>query len=100
MAERTSARRWLVLSGLAAAGSAMVLRHVMERGYARASGKAPPKDPAAPDVAWRSAIGWTLATSVVIGVGRVLAIRATSAGLRRAGYLPEAKPARERRLPR
>lgn len=100
MAERMSARRWLVLSGLAAAGSAIVLRQVMERGYARASGKAPPKDPAAPDVRWSTAIGWTLVTSAVIGLGRLLAIRGTSAGLRRAGYLPHSKQAREQRLPR
>ncbi len=40
------------------------------------NGEDPPRDPSRPDVAWPTALGWTTAVGVTVGLARLLTRRA------------------------
>jgi len=44
----------------------------------------PPENPASRRVGWGPALAWTVATSVAVGVGQLVAERGAAAGWRRA----------------
>jgi len=66
---------WKILGTGAAVGAAGVARQVVTRGWTAATGKEPPTDPGDLEVSWPEAIGWAVASSIVITVARVLATR-------------------------
>ena len=70
--------RWILVSGLAAAGAAWLTRAGLKRGWHAATGDDPPLNPSSSETAWTEALVWTLATSVVAGVSRLAARRATA----------------------
>jgi hypothetical protein len=71
-------QQWAVVGGLAGALGAFAMRNGLETAWKLAVGDDPPKNPAARDVPWRHAILWTVATGVLIGLGRMLAERAAA----------------------
>jgi hypothetical protein len=77
-----------VITSASAVLATLLVRAALDRGYRATRRQAPPKDPADPGVDWQEALAWTVASSLVVGLGRLIARRSASAGLRRAGYLP------------
>lgn len=57
---------------------AFAVRSGLETAWKLAVHDDPPKNPAARDVPWRHAIMWTVATGMLIGLGRLLAERAAA----------------------
>lgn len=57
---------------------AFAVRRGLETAWKVAVGGDPPRNPAAREVPWRHAIMWTVATGVLIGLGRMLAERAAA----------------------
>jgi hypothetical protein len=81
---------WLgVGAGAALLGGAAV-RQGLHQAWKLTMGEDPPLDPTARDVAWRDAILWTVATGVVVGLGRLIARRGAAAGWER--FMGEAPP--------
>ncbi len=81
---------WKMLGTGAALGAAGAARLVVTRGWIVATGKEPPTDPENPEVTWSEAIGWAVASSVVITVARVLATRkAAEYYTKSSGHPPE-----------
>ena len=72
-------QQWALVAGAAGALGAFAVRNGLESAWKLAVGDDPPKNPAARDVPWRHAIMWTVATGVLIGLGRLLAERGAAA---------------------
>jgi hypothetical protein len=64
-----------MVAGMAGALGAFAMRNSLEKAWQLAVGTDPPRNPAARDVPWKHAIIWTVATGVLIGLGRLLAER-------------------------
>ena len=73
--------RWLLVSGLAAAGAASLTHAVLKRGWNAVTGEDPPVNPASAETAWTEALTWTVAASLVAGLTRLAARRAAAAAL-------------------
>lgn len=74
---------WLACaSGAAMLGGALV-RQGLNQTWKMVKHADPPVDAASPDVEWRDAIAWTVATGVVVGLGRLFARRGAAAGWKR-----------------
>lgn len=73
--------RWILVSGLAAAGTAFATKSLLKHGWHAATGEDPPLNPAASETAWTEAVVWTVAASVVAGLSRLAARRAATAFL-------------------
>lgn len=74
---------WLLFVGAAAALTSFAVRQSLNQAWRAVYDDDPPQDPSAWDVSWKDAIAWTLATSVVAGMGRLLARRGAAAGWER-----------------
>ena len=74
---------WLLFVGGAAALGSFLTRQSLNQAWRLAYKEDPPQDPSAWDVEWKDAVVWTLATSVVVGMGRLLARRGAAAGWER-----------------
>ena len=55
--------------------AATVARKVVERVWLKTTGKAPPDEPASPEVQWKEAVGWSALSGTAVGVARLLATR-------------------------
>ncbi|MDX1420833.1 MAG: DUF4235 domain-containing protein [Rubricoccaceae bacterium] len=77
---------WKAVTFAAAAGAAFATRFVLKHGWRTATGKEPPANPASADTAWSEALTWTVASSLVVGVARLVAKR--QAGLLKRGEVP------------
>ncbi len=77
-----------VLGGVAAFAAAFVARKLINVGWKRVTGKEPPSDPQDPLVGTAEALGFAIVMGVVMGVARVLAIRAATGRLWRAPIEP------------
>lgn len=71
--------RWILASGLAASAAAFATQSLLKRSWNAATGEDPPLNPASSRTVWTEAIVWTLASSVVAGLSRLTARRATAA---------------------
>jgi len=71
-------QQWALVAGVAGTLGAFAVRSGLEMAWKAAVGNDPPRNPAARDVPWRHAIAWTVATGVLIGLGRLLAERAAA----------------------
>jgi uncharacterized BrkB/YihY/UPF0761 family membrane protein len=71
---------WSAVVTGASAITMLAMRHGLNQAWRVAKADDPPENPASSDVTWRDAIAWTLATSIVIGLGRLLTLRGAAAG--------------------
>jgi hypothetical protein len=62
----------------------MAVRQALTAGWEKVRDEEPPDNPAARRVGWGSALAWTVATSVAMGVGQLVAQRGAAAGWRKA----------------
>lgn len=81
---------WLLVGTGAAALGGMAVRKGLDQAWKLAKDEDPPLDPSSRDVDWKDAIAWTVATGVIMGLGRLLARRGAAAGWER--LLGEAPP--------
>ena len=69
---------WKAVGFAAAAGAALVARFLLKHSWHAATGKKPPTNPASPETAWTEAVSWTVASSLVAGLARLVAVRQAS----------------------
>ena len=74
---------WTTIAAGAAFLGGMLVRQGLNRAWQLAMHDDPPLDPSSREVAWRDAILWTVATGVVVGLGRLIARRGAAAGWER-----------------
>lgn len=76
--------------GLAATTTATILaRKAMNTTWKVSTGKAPPKNPAHPDVSFGEAVAWATLSGVAVGVARMMASRKAAEYYRKStGHLP------------
>lgn len=85
----SGSKTWSVFSLASTVGAAMVARKTLNTSWKAATGKAPPANPADPDVAMREAVAWAVASGAMIQMARMLASRrAASYYARSTGHLP------------
>lgn len=74
---------WTLASSAAAVAAGVMARKGAARAYQHQLGKAPPANPAEPEVSWRQALLWGASTGILMGVARVVGRRAGSEAVRR-----------------
>jgi uncharacterized BrkB/YihY/UPF0761 family membrane protein len=74
---------WMAVASGAGALGAVAVRKGLNRAWQVTMDDDPPDDPTSLDVTWRDAILWTFATSVAVGLGRLLVQRGAAAGWER-----------------
>jgi hypothetical protein len=74
---------WMLVAGGAAAFGGMLVTQGLNQAWRVIRKEEPPQDPTAWDVEWKDAIAWTVATGVMMGLGRLLARRGAAAGWHR-----------------
>lgn len=70
---------WKIIGTGAAVGAAVVTKRLLTSGWTAVVGKEPPANPRDPEVPWREAVGWCVASNAVIGAARLLAVRKVAA---------------------
>ncbi len=60
--------------------SAFVTRKLIEKAWVQITHKDPPKNPASRDTSWKQAFAWTITTSVLIGIAKLLVRRNVTLG--------------------
>lgn len=86
----TEKRVWSVVALASGALAGVVIRQALTAGWEMVQDEEPPENPAARRVDWGSALAWTVATSVAMGVGQLIAQRGAAAGWKKArGHYPE-----------
>ena len=80
-------QRWMLTSGLAAMGAAWLTRTGLKYTWNATTGDDPPMNPAASSTAWTEALTWTVATSLVAGLTRLVARRAVASTI--GGPVPD-----------
>lgn len=58
----------------------ILVTKALEKAWRKVKNEDPPADPASEDVSWRDAIGWTLASGVVIGLTKLLVEKGATEG--------------------
>jgi hypothetical protein len=71
---------WMAVASGATALAGAAVNRGLDQAWRVTMNDEPPADPASHRVSWRDAILWTVATGVVIGLGRLLAHRGAVAG--------------------
>lgn len=66
---------WKVAATGGAVLVSVVVRKMLMSGWRKARKSDPPTNPAARDIQWSEALAWTVATSIVIGIARLVAQR-------------------------
>lgn len=66
---------WNAVATLASIGAAMAARNAATSVWQNQVGAQPPQNPADPDTTWGEAIGWTIATGILVGTARLFARR-------------------------
>jgi hypothetical protein len=74
---------WIACASGAAMLGGAIVRQGLNQAWKVVKHEDPPEDPAAWDVEWKDAIAWTLATGVLMGLGRLMARRGAAAGWKR-----------------
>lgn len=62
-------------AGLAAT---KVARTFLDKGWEKAKGGEPPRNPAVPGTTWNEAISWAIASGVAVGIAKLLATKGTA----------------------
>jgi len=80
---------WTVYGLAATAGATILARKAMNATWKISTGKAPPKNPAHPDVSMAEAVTWATLSGVAVGLARMLAARKAANYYRKStGHLP------------
>lgn len=80
---------WKVVGTGSGLLTGVVTKKLLDVGWARVNGGPPPANPKQADVSWREALAWTVASSAVMGVARLVAGRVAAGAWQRAtGTLP------------
>ena len=86
---KDSSKIWTVFSLVSALGAAALAKKTADATWKVATGKKPPENPADPDVEIWEAVGWAVASGMIVGLARMLAQRrAASYYTRSTGHLP------------
>ena len=64
-----------IYTAIAATIAAQIAAKVVNRLWAKTTGKPPPTEPNSPDVHWAEALGWSIVSGTSIGLARLLASR-------------------------
>lgn len=89
MASSDSSKVWSLMSLAASVGAAMATRKLVTTTWRATTGKAPPANPADPDVAMREAVLWASFSGVMVALARMLATRkAANYYAKSTGHLP------------
>lgn len=78
----TQETRFTIVSVGAASLVGLAVRTVLKRAWRAQTGRPPPVDPSAPDVSWREALAWSMASAGLVALGRIAGHRAAAAGWR------------------
>lgn len=62
-------------SALIVTATGLATRQVVTTTWRAVNGEEPPRDPSHPDVNWTTALAWTTAVGVTVGLARLLARR-------------------------
>lgn len=86
---KDSSKTWSVFSLAAALLGATVARKSLNKAWQTATGKNPPANPADPDVDFREAVLWAIASGTAVQLARMLATRrAANYYAKSTGHLP------------
>ena len=86
---KDSSKIWSIFSLVAALLAAAAARKALNASWKAATGKAPPANPASPDVEMREALAWAAVSGTIVAVARMLATRrAAQYYARSTGHLP------------
>lgn len=66
---------WKAVAAGSAVLASVAMRQIVTSGWKAIKKNDPPVNPASPDTTWKEALAWTVATSVAIGLARLLAQR-------------------------
>jgi uncharacterized membrane protein len=66
---------WKAVATLASIGAAVAARNAATAVWQNQVGTEPPNNPADPQTTWGEALGWTVATGVLVGTARLFARR-------------------------
>jgi len=81
---------WKVLGTGAAVLAGVLAKRLVTAGWKLGTGNPPPVNPEDPDVSWKEAIGWAVASGAVVGIARLLATRKAAAYYTKsAGHRPK-----------
>lgn len=80
---------WKVLGLAFALPAGVAVRNVLDKGWERTRGGAPPENPAAPGTHWLEALGWAAVTGIAVAVARLIAARGAAGVYKKlTGKLP------------
>jgi len=71
--------QYKILTAGAALLAGVVVKAALTATWRKATKSEPPQNPDSPEVAWREALAWTVASSVAVGIAGLVARRATAA---------------------
>jgi hypothetical protein len=87
--QKDSSKVWGIFSLVGARAAATAARKALNTSWRAATGKAPPANPASPDVDMREALAWAAVSGTIVAVARMLATRrAAQYYARSTGHLP------------
>lgn len=75
-------RAWQLVALASAALAGLAVRRTLETGWQVVQQEEPPENLASRRVGWGAALAWTVATSIAMGVGQLVAQRGAAAGWR------------------
>jgi hypothetical protein len=67
-----------VLTMAAAIGAGILTRNLLQASWEKTFDRAPPTNPASPDVAWKEALLWGATAGAAAGIARIVSRRASS----------------------
>ncbi|MGH3657163.1 MAG: DUF4235 domain-containing protein [Micromonosporaceae bacterium] len=80
---------WTVVRGVSTFAAVAVTKKAVDTGWRWVTGNEPPAEPDDPDLTWREAVTWAIASGVGVAVARLLAGRQAARMWRRwTGELP------------
>ncbi|HEY8454974.1 MAG TPA: DUF4235 domain-containing protein [Actinopolymorphaceae bacterium] len=80
---------WLIVRSASTLVAVAATKKVIDVGWRFVTGEDPPKEPEDPDLTWKQAVSWTLASGIGIAVARLLAGRQAARMWRKwTGQLP------------
>jgi hypothetical protein len=81
---------WKILGTGAAIGAGILAKKLATTAWKLGTGNEPPVNPEDPEVTWKEAVGWAVASGAVVGVARLIATRKAAAYYRKStGHEPK-----------
>src|SRR5688572_22386131 len=73
---------WSILAAGSATLAAFAVNYALQQGWRRVYDEDPPLNPASPDTSWSSALVWTAAAGLAVGVAQLATRRVAASGWR------------------